>query len=84
MNRKKIQAQLSITELIYNGCFAAANFLSVFLESIGITAGQMGLITAFVNGISIVSQPAWGIVSDRIQSVKKASCCAWRGLRSVR
>ena len=37
MNRKKIQAQLSITELIYNGCFAAANFLSVFLESIGIT-----------------------------------------------
>jgi PPP family 3-phenylpropionic acid transporter len=71
MNRKKIQAQLSITELIYNGCFAAANFLSVFLESIGITAGQMGLITAFVNGISIVSQPVWGIVSDRIRSVKK-------------
>ena len=54
MNRKRIQAQVSITELIYNGCFAAANFLSVFLESIG-----------------IVSQPAWGIVSDRIQSVKK-------------
>ena len=71
MNRKKIQAQLSITELIYNGCFAAANFLSVFLESIGITAGQMGLITAFVNGISIVSQPVLGIVSDRIRSVKK-------------
>ncbi len=71
MNRRKIQAQLSITELIYNGCFAAANFLSVFLESIGITAGQMGLITAFVNGISIVSQPVLGIVSDRIRSVKK-------------
>ncbi len=84
MNRKKIQAQLSITELIYNGCFAAANFLSVFLESIGITAGQMGLITAFVNGISIVSQPVWGIVSDRIRSVKNASCCALPGLRSVR
>lgn len=56
MNRKRIQTQLSITELVYNGCFAAANFLSVFPESIG-----------------IVSQPAWGIVSDRIQSVKKAS-----------
>ena len=56
MNRKRIQAQVSITELIYNGCFATANFLSVFLESIG-----------------IVSQPAWGIVSDRIQSVKNAS-----------
>ena len=34
MNRRKIQAQVSITELIYNGCFAAANFLSVFLESL--------------------------------------------------
>ena len=80
MNRKKIQAQLSITELIYNGCFAAANFLSVFLESIGITAGQMGLITAFVNGISIVSQPAWGIVSDRIQSVKKCFMLCMAGV----
>ncbi len=80
MNRKKIQAQLSLTELIYNGCFAAANFLSVFLESIGITAGQMGLITAFVNGISIVSQPAWGIVSDRIQSVKKCFMLCMAGV----
>ncbi len=80
MNRKKIQAQLSITELIYNGCFAAANFLSVFLESIGITAGQMGLITAFVNGIGIVSQPAWGIVSDRIQSVKKCFMLCMAGV----
>ena len=25
MNRKKIQFQLSTTEFIYNGCFAAAN-----------------------------------------------------------
>ena len=80
MNRKKIQAQLSITELIYNGCFAAANFLSVFLESIGITAGQMGLITAFINGISIVSQPTWGIVSDRIQSVKKCFMLCMAGV----
>ena len=80
MNRKKIQAQLSITELIYNGCFAAANFLSVFLESIGITAGQMGLITAFVNGIGIVSQPVWGIVSDRIQSVKKCFMLCMAGV----
>ena len=80
MNRKKIQAQLSITELIYNGCFVAANFLSVFLESIGITAGQMGLITAFVNGISIVSQPVWGIVSDRIRSVKKCFMLCMAGV----
>lgn len=71
MNRKKIQLQLSLTELIYNGCFAAANFLSVFLEATGFSAGQMGMITAFVNGVGIVSQPAWGVMTDRIRSVKK-------------
>lgn len=80
MNKKKIQVQLSVTELIYNGCFAAANFLSVFLESIGVSAGQMGLVTAFVNGISIVSQPAWGIVSDRIRSVKKCFMLCMAGV----
>ncbi len=71
MNRKKIQLQLSLTEFIYNGCFAAANFLSVFLTAIGFSAGQMGLITAALNGIGIVSQPAWGVISDRIRSVKR-------------
>ncbi len=71
MNKKKVQLQLSTTELIYNGCFAAANFLFVFLESIGVSAGQMGLISACVSGIGIASQPTWGVISDRIQSVKK-------------
>ena len=40
----------------------------------------MGLITAFVNGISIVSQPTWGIVSDRIQSVKKCFMLCMAGV----
>ena len=71
MNRRKIQFQLSVTEFIYNGCFSAANFLSVFLAAIGFSAGQMGLVTAVLNGIGIVSQPAWGVVSDRIRSVKR-------------
>ena len=71
LNRKKIQFQLSLTEFIYNGCFAASNYLSVFLESIGISASQLGLITSLMNGIGIVSQPTWGVISDRIQSVKQ-------------
>ncbi len=71
MNRRKIQIQLSVTELIYNGCFACANFLSVFLTSIGMAAGQIGLISALISGIGILSQPTWGIISDRIRSFKK-------------
>lgn len=71
MNRKKIQLQLSLTEFVYNGCFAAANFLSVFLTAIGFSAGQMGLMTAALNGVGIISQPTWGVISDRIRSVKR-------------
>ena len=71
MNRKSVQIRLSVTEFFYNGCFSAANLLSVFLTSIGISAGQIGLISAFISGIGIVSQPAWGIVSDRIHSVRR-------------
>ena len=71
MDRKKIGFRLSLTEFIYNGCFAAANFLSVFLESDGFTAGQMGLITALISGVGIASQPTWGIISDRVRSVKR-------------
>ncbi len=71
MDRKKVRFQMSLTEFIYNGCFAANNFLSVFLEAIGFSAAQMGLITAVMNGIGIAAQPTWGIISDRIRSVKK-------------
>ena len=71
MNRRKVLFKLSLTEFIYNGCFAAANFLSVFLESIGFSAGQIGLTMSLISGVGIASQPAWGVVSDRIRSVRR-------------
>ena len=71
MDGRKIRFQLSLTEFIYNGCFAAANFLSVFLESIGFSAGQIGLISSLISGVGIASQPTWGIISDRLRSVKR-------------
>lgn len=71
MNRRKIRFQLSLTEFIYNGCFAAANFLSVFLESIGFSAGQIGLTMSLISGIGIASQPTWGIVSDKMRSMRR-------------
>lgn len=68
----RARIQLSLTEVFYNCCFASANFLSVFLQSLGIGAGQIGLITALTNGMNIVSQPFWGAVSDRIRSVRRS------------
>lgn len=66
-----IRIRLSLTEVFYNGCFASANFLSVFLQSLGIGAGQIGIVTSLTNVMNIVSQPVWGILSDRIRSVRK-------------
>ena len=83
MNRKKVQFQLSLTEFLYNGCFAAANFLSVFLTAIGFSAGQMGLITAALNGVSILSQPTWGVISDRIRSVKRCFMLCMAGMMQM-
>lgn len=71
MDRGKIRFQLSLTEFVYNGCFAAANFLSIFLASIGLSAGQIGLISSLISGVGIASQPTWGIISDRLRSVKR-------------
>ena len=74
MNKKQsrgIRLRLSLTEVFYNGCFASANFLTVFLQSLGIGAGQIGIVTSLTNVMNIVSQPVWGVVSDRIRSVRK-------------
>ena len=71
MDRKKLRFRLALTEFIYNGCFSAANFLSVFLEAIGLSAGQIGLISALISGVGIASQPTWGIISDHLRSVKR-------------
>lgn len=66
-----IRLRLSLTEIFYNGCFASANFLTVFLQSLGIGAGQIGVVTSLTNVMNIVSQPVWGVLSDRIHSVRK-------------
>lgn len=74
MDKRKsrgIRLRLSLTEVFYNGCFASANFMTVFLQSLGISAGQIGIVTSLTNVMNIVSQPVWGMVSDRIRSVRK-------------
>lgn len=72
LEKKKTQLGLSVTEICYNCCFASAYFLSVFLQSLGISVGQIGLITSLTNAMGIVSQPFWGAVSDRLQSVRRS------------
>lgn len=72
MNEKRsVSVKLSLAEFLYNGCFASANYLSVLLQALGMTAGRIGIVTALTNVMNIVSQPIWGVISDKIRSVRR-------------
>lgn len=75
MNRRSVRARLSLAEFTYNGCFASANYLPVFLQAIGLSAGQIGLVTSMTNVMNIASQPVWGVISDKTRSVRR--CFIW-------
>lgn len=46
-------------------------FITLYLEEKGLSAEQIGIITGMNSFILIVSQPIWGIVSDKMGSTKK-------------
>ena len=50
---------------------ALAGFVNIFLQSIGFNAQQVGAITAINSGVGIFASPFWGMLSDKIRSVKK-------------
>ena len=53
--------------------FAAAtqSYTTVYLQLLGMSPQQVGIISALNSAISIISTPFWGTMSDRMQSVKK-------------
>jgi len=51
--------------LTFNG------YVNVFLQSIGFNPQQVGMITALNSGVGIFSSPFWGMLSDKIRSLKK-------------
>lgn len=50
---------------------ALGSYVTVFLQSIGFDAQQVGIITALNSGTGVISSPFWGMLSDKIRSVKK-------------
>jgi len=62
----------SILEFFFWATFAAYYpYLMVFLDSKGLSNYQIGTIFATNSFIILLAQPLWGMVSDRIQSIKK-------------
>lgn len=48
------------------GCYQ-----SIYLQSIGFSASQLGLLNAVSSGVGIASVAFWGMVSDRIGSLRR-------------
>lgn len=48
------------------GCYQ-----TVYLQSIGFSASQLGLLNSIASGVGIASVAFWGMVSDRMGSLRK-------------
>ncbi|TYP69689.1 MFS transporter [Paenibacillus methanolicus] len=63
---------LRIYNFVYFSLFAIfLSFLPVYLSSIGLTKTEIGLLIGLGGFVGMVAQPMWGIISDRLRTVKK-------------
>lgn len=51
--------------------WAFGYYQTVYLQSVGFSASQLGLLNAISSGVAIASVSFWGMVSDRIGSLRK-------------
>ena len=47
------------------------SYQTIYLQEVGFTASQLGLLNALTSILSIASVSFWGMVSDRIGSLRK-------------
>ncbi|MBQ2817883.1 MAG: MFS transporter [Clostridia bacterium] len=66
-----IRLRLSLSEIFYNFCIASSSYRTVFLQSLGINAGRIGIIDSISTVANIVAPPIWGAISDKIRSPRK-------------
>lgn len=70
-NPKSRYFRLAGMEFTYWLAMAVGSYVNAFLQSLGLPASQVGLITSLNAGVGIFSTPFWGMVSDKIRSIKK-------------
>lgn len=68
-------AKQAISLVGLNGIFwfawAFGCYQTVYLQGVGFSASQLGLLNALSSGVGIASVAFWGMVSDRIGSLRK-------------
>ena len=69
----EVRAALNLTAVQGFYWFASsfANYQTVYLQGQGMTASDIGTLNAISSLVAIVAMTFWGMVSDRINSIKK-------------
>lgn len=57
-------------EFIYWFAIAIGNYQTVYLQSHGFSASFIGVINATVSAMNILITPMWGMISDRMRSIR--------------
>lgn len=65
---RSIRFRLSAAEVLYNACIVSDSYRTVFLQSLGVSMGRIGIISSLSTMASIVAPPVWGAISDKIRS----------------
>jgi predicted MFS family arabinose efflux permease len=62
---------LSVMEFLFWFAMATSNYLTVFLQRSGLSPSQVGQITAANGAIAIFASPFWGMIADKLRSIRK-------------
>lgn len=69
--RRVLSFRFAGFEAAYGLAICFTSYLNIFLQSIGWSTTQVGILNSVNSVVSVVSTPFWGAVSDRMQSIKK-------------
>lgn len=59
-------------ELFFWAAMSGSGLTAMYLQSRGLSAGEVGQISSFLAFVGIFAPPFWGMVSDKMRSAKKA------------
>lgn len=63
--------RFTVLQFVYWFVMAIGNYQTVYLQSRGYTASTIGLINAVLSAVTIMATPVWGMISDRIRSIRR-------------
>ena len=65
--------KFALLESLFWLAIAVGGYQSVFMRENGFTASMVGTVNAAANLVSIIAGPFWGMICDKLRSVKKVT-----------